>query len=609
MGQDLYVNFESFNSGDSIASEAAMAQMSKTNGNAVTFVMHATSSKHTIKTASAVGLITPITVAGSSYTNSSVTKEWEASADNGVNTNYLGWKFAASRKVSYALEFTLTNFLNNFNFHNPFALEGSGLGNYSTFSVQDFSPITGQAETNSDVGNAINLQTNVRYWITGLWDSVNGKTIIDIYNRTNMVLVGRTTGALVNNDVVNEFDVGVYDAHIKTTGNKYRYGQIILYTNGTVWPIWPGNNLQSQTNSSVTAMTAAITAASDGDTIIIPATNQTWTSGVTVNKNRLRITSVLNDRWGSNKSAITISGAVTDPNAAMVVSGYMNVLTNFMIKGAGVVEEADGISNTGQSNVYAFIHMENLNVPYSSHESCLVTFFNNINNDYCLARDNRTVTYYNNNVPLSKTSLKHAVYERGHAAWNSSKLDGGSEAGFSSQVGAAWIIRHNDFDLEDAAVNPAPGFDAHGETPGLIVPILSGLLTSNRLNRTTAWNGKFIDVRSPNVWVISNIVTGVDVLDGVYIRNEEAPYPIANCYITGNFDGASGNVAMTVQDDGTATAGVDYFLTLPPDESTIDFPHPWWSAIVAGTWPNSAPTPDLVSSIGPPKIRGLILVK
>jgi hypothetical protein len=333
-------------------------------------------------------------------------------------------------------------------------------------------------------------------------------------------------------------------------------------------------------------MTAAIAAASDGDTIILPATNLSFSAAVTLNKNRTTMKSVLTDRFGSNKSTITITGAVTDPDAAIVVSGYMNVLTNFMIKGAGISEEADGIANTGQSNVYAFLHMENLNVPFSSHESCLVTFCNTVNNDYILARDNRTSAYYDANDPLPKTSLKHAVYERNFSTWNNSKLDGGSEAGFSSQVGAAWIIRHSDFNLESSGVNPAPAFDAHGETPGLVRPILSALVLSNRFARTTAWNGKFMDVRSPNCWVISNIVTGVDVLDGVYVRNEEAPYPIANCYIKGNFDGAAGNVAMTVQDDGTATAGVDYKLTLPPDESMVAFPHPWWTYIAAGTFPN-----------------------
>ncbi len=610
--QDLYVNFEDIAAGTQ-DSAIDMATCMKTNGTAIkTRTWSGSAGKVTVVNDNHAGLLRPVTVGGITYANSAPTHALLCEADSGATLQKFTFGFIQSRKVSWGYSITLSNWNGGFNFYNAGGVERGS--DYSVLSiVDDPTPYFQNENLNSPYGENINVQNNVTIWVTGLWDSANSTSRHYFYNLTNMTLIGFSIAPQTLNATVDTFTWGITDNHSHTTGTDYRLNNLLLYTNGA-FPVWPGSNLQIPTNSSRAGAVQAIAAAIDGDTILMPATNQTWTSSVTLNKNRITLASVLPNRWGSNKTAITISGAITDPNAALIVSGYMNVVSNIMIKGAGVSEEADGISiPTGAlSNVIAFVHAENLAVPFNVHDGCLIKYCNSVNCDFILGRDNRTVAYYNANAPLAKTSLKHSVFETGLATWNNSKLDGGAEAGFSSQVGAAWMIRHYDFDLESSGVNPAPGFDAHGESPGLTVPILSGLLLSNRFARATAWNGKFIDIRSPNVWVISNIVTGVDVLDGVFVRNEDAPFPISNCYIKGNKDGAAGNVDMTVQDDGTATAGVDYFPTLPADESMIAFPHPWWVAIVAGTWPDasvSTPPPPAVIAPGAPRIRAIRLIQ
>lgn len=577
---DLYVNFESFNSGDSIASEAAMAQMSKTNGTAVTFIMHGTSGAHRIVTANSPGLLRSVVVSGNTYNNSIVTKEWEVSADDGVNTNYLAWQHVSSRKVSFGIELTLTNWSAGLgNYYNPLGMDGGST--YSVLSVIDNNPITAQAETNSNIGNSIALPQNKKLWITGLFDSANNRTIYHFYDRTNMALLGISSGAIVLNSTVNEFQVGIKDAHTKTTGTKYRVGNIILYTNGTVFPVWPGSALQVATNLSRVGVGAAITNAADGDSIILPATNSTWTAELTVAKNNLNIAGISPNGMGTNETLIIGDNGSSLFNV-FKFTGNFNTLSNLAIIGDTVNDEVTAIRNDGSYNRFSHLRISELNVALYSTLPALM--------DNCVVIDVwrllRAIpgnTFYNTYYPLDWDSTNQtAVIEDTLFYWTSEKNQTGSQAIISSQNGQALIIRHSYFNLDNASTDPSPWIDYHGDSPGLGRPGTSMQVYSNYviLNSGSISGQKAIDVRGSRSLIYSNrwVNATFDADQGISYREEDAAsspnYLVNNSYVWQNYHGASGTTTMPITDDSNITEGIDYFASALTPLLSVRYPHP-----------------------------------
>jgi hypothetical protein len=612
-GQDLYVNFESFNSEDSVNSETAMAQMSKTNGTAVTFVMHATSTPLKVRTSSSSALLTPITVGGNSYTNSSNTRDLEVLADNGVNTNYLSWKFASSRKISFGIELTLTNWTKVGNFYNPIGFNGNT--EYSVLSVIDNNPITMQAETNSNVGNAIGIDNNIKMWVTGLYDSANRKTIYDFYNRTNMTLIGRSIGAIVLNATLNEFQIGVVDAHTKTTGTKYRLNNLILYTNGTVWPVWPGGSLQVPTNSTDTAVTAAIAAATTGDHVALPITNLTWNSGVTVNKQ------VVVRGLGSTttNTVLNVGTAVT----AWTLSGDFITVSNVYVKGTKPAASGNyqntGFDIVGQNNRVCYNRIEQMQIGcYDRQWGCFDNNFCIDNTKYRNIWSGGTmaeVTVFSTFYPLAFDSTNYWHWED-NTFWISPDCNTNGHGGiglFSSQQSDAWVFRHNTIILSNSAILFAPLFDFHGDDvagglprPGMTVQIYKNDIYY--LDYANDFNGKFADIRGTYSAIYSNRIYQIanSLLDHELAYREERPSDVPNYLVTGsyeweNYRGASGTTAMTITDDANITAEVDYFTTAMSPLLQPQYPHQLRN--------QSAASPGSSFTIGPPKIRGVRLNK
>ncbi len=584
---DLYVTLQGFSDGDNINTEAAMALMSKTNGSAVIFVMHATAAPHRIVTANSPGLIRPITVNGISYTNPIVTREWEVSADDGINTNYLAWQHASSRKVSVGMEITLTNWTSAGNFYNPFGLDGGST--YAYLSVIDNNPVTMQAETNSNNGAAINIPQNTKIWVTALFDSANSKTVYHFYNRTNMVLLGVSSGAITLNSTINQLRVGIADSHTKTAGTKYRIGNIILYTNGGVFPVWPGSALQVATNLTREGVGAAITNSTDGDSIILPATTATWTTELTVAKNALNIAGISPNGQGTNETIITGDNGANIFNV-LKFTGNFNTLSNLFITGDGINDEVTAIRNDGSYNRFAYLRITEVSVALYSTMPGLM--------DNCVVMDVwkllRAIpgnSFYNSNYPLAWDSTNQtAVIEDTLFYWTSAKNQTGSQNIVSSQNGQALVVRHSYFELQNASTDPAPVFDYHGDSPGLGRPGTSMQVYSNyiRVLSGSLSGQKFVDVRGSRSLIYSNVVFGAsyDADQGIFYREEDISaipnYLVNNSYAWQNYHGPSGNLVMPVTDDDNAIENVDYFLT-PLGGERIPYPHPLRLAAVFGS--------------------------
>lgn len=599
MAQDLYVNFEDIAAGTT-DSAINMGAISKTNGNAVTFSWTGAAGKVSVENGGLnMGLLKPVTVAGTSYTNSNPTKHLLCKSDNTVSTHQkFTWTFAASRKISMGFAITISNYTGLGSFYNPGGMEAGGT--YSVLSLINNSPPTMQCETNSNVGAAINVVNNMPIWVTALWDSANGKTIWDFYNLTNMTLMGRSIGGTVVNATINTLTWGITDAHTKDAGTVYRMNNLILYTNGTQWPAWPGGNLHVPTNMTPTGVAAAITASAEGDDILLPATNATWTSGVTVSGNNRRLAGLSKQAGqGTNTTVITADGGFT----AFTLSGSFNTVSNLQIKGDGVTDEADGFLVTGPHNRISHCYLRELNVAVYAQDFGLV--------DNCVISDNWKVArvifpsgYYSTYYPLAWNSTNVMCFEDNRFYWTSAKNQTGSQNLISSQVAQSFIVRHNYFELNNASTDPAPVIDYHGDDQGSGIPVpgVSLQVYSNYVNflAGSISGQKFIDVRGSRSLIYSNRFVGAsyDSNQGIVYREErpaDSPnYLVNNSYVWENKHGASGTTAMPVNDDANITAGVDYFTTALSPLTPVPYPHPWRGAADGGL----SPTPPAPASIG-----------
>jgi hypothetical protein len=444
------------------------------------------------------------------------------------------------------------------------------------------------------------MQNNVTVWATGFRDSNSGvqKTQWQFYNLTNMALIGFSTdtGGVVLNSTVATFTWGITDNHAHTTGTDYRLNNLILYTNGGTFPVWPGSNLQIPTNLSPAGVTAAIAAASNGDTIIIPATNATWTSGVTLNKDRV----VMYGLGGTNSTVIISDAAIT----TFQVTGAQNTISNLQIRGDLTTDEADGFHNENLSNRYSRIFMNGLAVAMYAKQAGLM--------DNCIVVDanfsSRNIwgnSFYDSLYPLAWDSLNYFVYEDCKFYWTSGKNTTGSRPMMSSQQGDAWVVRHCYFEFNNASTDPAPVFDFHGESPGLGRPGVALQIYSNYYNfiSGSVSGQKFVDVRGTRSLIYSNKFVGAtyDSGQGIFYRDEDTPdYKVNNSYVWENKHGVSGTTAMPINDDANIAAGADYFTVALDPLVAIAYPHPFRN--------ESAPGPVPFTPAAP-RIRGIRIAR
>jgi hypothetical protein len=542
-----------------------------------------------------LSLLSPVTVGGNSYSGTA-TKHLLCKSDDTVSSHQkFTWTFAASRKISVGFGIVLSNYTGLGSFYNPAGLESGGT--YSVLSLINNNPPTMQAETNSDVGTEINMVNNMPIWVTGLWDSANGKTIWDFYNLTNMVLLGRSTGATAANATIATLTWGITDAHSKDAGTVYRMANAILFTNGTQWPVWPGGNLHFPTNFTPAGVTAAIAASSEGDRIMLPATNATWTSGVTLSVDNRRISPIQSQAGqGTNTTVITADGSMT----AFTISGSYNTVSNLQIKGDGTTDEADGFLITGPHNRISGCYLRELNVAIYAQDFGLVDGSHIIDNWKAMRQINPS-GYYATYYPLAWDSTNQMVVEDCVLPWTSAKNQTGSQNMISSQMAQAFTIRHCLFVLDNASTDPAPLIDFHGDDQGSGIPV-PGVALQFYSNTVIFLQGdisgqKFIDVRGSRSLIYSNRFIGgsYDAGQGISYREErpsDSPnYLVNNSYVWENYDGVSGTDAFPVNDDANITEGVDYFAEALSPLVQLAYPHPWRSS-------SSPITPTIPATIG-----------
>lgn len=611
-GQDLYVNFEDVAAGTT-DSAINMGTISHTNGNAVTFAWSGSAGKVSVENGGLnMGLLSPITVGGTSYTNSAFTKHLLCKSDNTVSSQQMfTWTLAAAtRKASFGFFITISNYTGLGSFYTVGGLLNGT--DYTVLSIVNNSPPYFQNEgSTAPYGENINVPNNTLIWVSGSWDSAqasaNDRSRMYLYNATNWTLIGFSIDPFVTlNRTVKDLSWGIQDAHSKDAGTVYRLGPLILFTN-QAGPVWPGGNLQIPTNSSSAGLVQAIAASSAGGTIILPATNQTWTSGVTLNKDRIVISGLAGRpgsilAGGTNSTVITADGAID----ALTVSGSLCTISNFQMRGDLVNDEAEFFHNTGAYNRYSRLLLREAEVGLYAEQAGLM--------DNCVSVDcnfmSRNIwgnSFYDSLYPLAWDSTNYFVYEDSSFYWTSGKNTTGSRPMMSSQQGDAWVVRRCFFELNNSSTDPAPMFDFHGDSPGLGRPGVALQIYSNYFSilAGSVSGQKFVDVRGTRSLIYSNRVVGAtyDSGQGIYYREEDVGsspnYIVNNSYVWENKHGVSGTTAMPINDDANIAAGVDYFTTALSPLVEIEYPHPLRNESLPAPPPYVSP---------PPRIRGVRLV-
>lgn len=609
LAQDLYVTFDDVAAGTT-DSAINMGTISKTNGLAVAFSWTGSASKVSVENGGMnAGLLRPVTVGGNSYTNQAFTKHLLCKSDDSVSTvQKFTWTFASSRKVSWGYFITISNFVGpGGSFYNAGGVESGA--NYSVLSMVNGAAPYFQNEGNTPpYGENITVANNLLIWVTGLWDSANGtannRSRSYFYNATNMVLLGFSIDPTVTlNATVATFTYGITDAHAKDAGTSYRLGPLLLYTNGTTFPVWPGNNLRIPTNTGPAALTQAHSEASNGDSVILPGTNATWTSGVTISKNNLNIAGIASGGMGTNFTKITADGAFT----AFTVSGTLNTISNLQVVGDLANDENEFFHNTGAYNRYSRLLLREGSVGMYAEQAGLMDNCVSVDNNF-MSRNIWGNSFYDALYPNAWDSTNYFVYEDSKFYWTSGKNTTGSRPMMSSQQGNSWVVRHCYFELNNSSTDPAPMFDFHGDSPGLGRPGVALQIYSNYFSLLSGSisGQKFVDVRGTRSLIYSNKFVGgtYDSGQGIVYREEDVGsspnYIVNNSYVWENKHGTTGTSAMPVNDDANIAAGVDYFTVALDPLVSIAYPHPLRN--------ESLPTPMPVPP-APPRLRGIRLAR
>lgn len=577
VGQDLLVSFENVAAGTT-DSAINMGTISRTNGSAVTFGWSGSAGKVSVESGGMnAGFLRPVTVGGESHTGA-FTKHLLCRADDTVSTpQRFTWTFAASRKASYGYFITISNFTGLGSFYGAGGLE-TGTDYQILSMVNDSPPFFQNEGLNSPYGENITVANNVTIWVTGLWDSAQAtaanRSRMYFYNATNMQLIGFSIDPdITQNATVNTFKLGIHDAHSKDPGTAYRIGPAMLWTNGTQFPVWPGGGLHFPTNFSPAGVAAALAASDSGDHIILPATASTWTSGVTVSQDNL----VIRGLGGTDGTVITADGSMT----AFAVSGDFNTISNLQIKGDGTTDEADGVNISGGFTHLSDLYLRELNVAVYFNAPGLLRR-SRIDDCWRAHRIIFTSGFYDANYPQSLDSTNVACMEDNTYAWTSAKNQTGNQAFISSQVGQAWVFRHNYFEIANSSMTAAPVFDYHGDSSGLSRPGVIVQIYSNRCVFGSALNisgNKFVDLRGSRAMVYSNLVTGAtyDSGKGVVMREDSISgtpsWLVNNTYVFENYDGDGTHVMAVTAEDGLSD-GVDFFSSAPVPLVQMAYPHP-----------------------------------
>lgn len=554
-------------------------------------------------------ILKPITVDGTTYTDAQSTRSF-------VFTNTAFRQFATYRfsqktpKLSFGLYIRLSGFRTLDESFDLVAVEAGG--DFLVVNFQDRGAgLAYRVHTldqnnvgpgGAGVGIPIPVTQNKTYWVTGLWDKENLTATLKVYDADTWLLVGTSTNVILSRDAEN-ICIGRYDNHGGSVQNSSTYFDDLVWdVTGETYPLFPASRTILAAAASRQAVATAYQSASAGDSIVIPAGSNAWSSTLTLSKPSITLSGV-----GSNTCIIT---NVTGGDPTFDVTASFVTISNLQITGIPGENSGQGVAT--EANHVRLSHV-------FLRELADGIFFNGYGLiDHCVlvncSHMGRHFGYFPGGAQVRAEQYPIPFNSTNYVIWEDCGIEitpamtssaGSSIVLFSSQEAASYIVRHTNIKI--SKLNIAPGFDFHGNDPG--IANLRGVCGGQiyKVNVTivppATFFGKFADIRGGRLLVYSNTVTGFDVLDNVYLREEDSANPptdrVENTYIFQNREGPDGTDRMPPTVDSGATSKIllnTHFFTNAPSGPysswSPPYPHPWTGSSGASVAdPNRPATP------------------
>lgn len=537
-------------------------------------------------------LLKPITVGGTTYKDDLSSRSFVFT--NTAFRQFAMYKFAQKTpKLSFGLYMRLSGFRSQDHSFDFVAVEAGG--DFLVVNFQDRgSGLAYRVHTldqnnigpgGAGLGVPVPVAQNKTYWITGLWDKTNLVATLKIYDPNTWLLVGTSTNVTLNRDAEN-ICIGRYDNHGGAVQNSSTYFDDLVWdVTGATYPLFPASRTIVATAATQSAFTSAYNTASAGDSVLIPAGSNAWTSTVTLSKPSTTVFGT-----GSNTCIIT---NLTGGRATFSVTGSFITISNLQITGISGANSGQGVSTEANHVRLSHLLLRELADGiffngYGLIDRCILVNCSHMGRHFGYSPGGAQVRAEQYPIPFNSTN--YVVWEDcGIEITPSMTTSAGSSiALFSSQEAASYIVRHSN--IKVSKLNIAPAFDYHGNDPG--IANLRGVCGGQiyKVNFTVVppatFYGKFVDIRGGQLLVYSNTVTGFDVLDNVFMREEDSANPpidrVENTYIFQNYEGPAGTSLMppTVAPGATNKIIINsHFFTHPPAGAyaawSVPYPHPW----------------------------------
>ena len=540
-------------------------------------------------------LLNPVTIGTSTFTDAASTRSF-------VYTNTAFREYAtytlpqSTAKLSFGLFMRVSGFRGAYHSFDFICVEAQGdfmVVNFQDRSTSDFAfrvhtlDEGGVGAGGPGLGAPVQVEQDKSYWVTCLWDKANLKATLKVYDPATWLLVGTSENVTLSRNAEN-ICIGRYDNHSASQNASCYFDDLIWDVTGATYPLFPASRTIVATAATRAAFDVAYSAAVSGDSVLIPAGSNVWSSTYNLSKQSTTVFGV-----GSNKCIIA---NVTGGNPTFSVTQPFITISNLQIRGIAGANSGQGVETTVNHVRLSHILFQEL---------ADGTFFNGYGLiDHCIlincTHTGRHFGYIAGGAqvraeqyPIPFTSTNYVVWEDcGVEITPSMTTSAGSSISlFSSQEGASYIVRHTN--IKVSKLNIAPAFDYHGNDPG--IPSLRGVCGGQiyKVRMTivppATFNGKFVDVRAGQLLVYSNTVTGFDVLDNVYLREEDSDNPptdrVENTYVFENREGTTGTSVMPATIDSGASAKIllnTHYFTNPPSGAysawSVKYPHPWTGA-------------------------------
>ena len=549
-------------------------------------------------------LLRPVAVGGTTFTDDSSSRTF-------VYTNTAYRQFAKytfdqhTPKLSFGLYMRLSGFNRLDNSFDFVAVEAGG--DFLVVNFQDRSSgLAYRVHTldqnnvgpgGAGLGIAVPVAQNKTYWITCLWDRANLLATLKVYDPETWLLVGTSSNVILSRNAEN-ICIGRYDNHGGATQNSSTYFEDLVWdVTGASYPLFPASRTVVATAATKAAFDVAYSAATSGDSVLIPAGSNVWSSTVTLSKPSTTVFGV-----GSNFCIIT---NVTGGESTFTVTAPFVTISHLQITGIPGANSGQGVNTEANHIRLSHLLIRELAVGvffngYGLIDHCIVLNCAHIGRHFGYIPGGAQVRAAQYPIPF--TSTNYVVWEDCGVEITPSMTSsaGSSIVLFSSQEAASYIVRHTN--IKVSKLNIAPAFDYHGNDPG--IANLRGVCGGQiyKVNFTVVppatFYGKFVDVRGGQLLVYSNTITGFDVLDNVYLREEDSAEPpidrVENTYVFNNLEGPAGSSLMPATiAPGAATKillNTHYYDRAPAGAYStwsLRYPHPWTGA----TAPNNAGRP------------------